>query len=69
MTRMRPSPDINAPGVNPAFLNVQNSFLPAPGFEPFFFLRIDMDKLEPSEWEELAPPDFSLSEGLSTDRL
>jgi tetratricopeptide (TPR) repeat protein len=65
MVRMRPSADITAPGVNPAYLNVQNSLRPIPGYEPQFFLRIDKDILEPSPWEELAPPAYRLSEGLS----
>jgi len=68
MIRMRPSPDINAPGVNPAYLNVQNSLHPIPGYEHQFFLRIDKDVLEPSAWEELAPPGFHLSEGIHTGR-
>jgi hypothetical protein len=65
---MRPSPDINAPGVNPAYLNVQNNLHPVPGYEPLVFLRIDKDMLEPSPWEELAPPGYSLSEGIHTGR-
>ena len=68
MIRMRPSPEIAAPGINPAYLNVQNSLHPAPGYEPQFFLRIDKDILEPSEWEDLAPPGYRLSEGIYTGR-
>jgi tetratricopeptide (TPR) repeat protein len=68
MIRMRPSPDITAPGVNPAYLNIQNSLHPIPGYEPQFFLRIDKDILEPSPWEELAPPAYRLSEGLAVER-
>jgi tetratricopeptide (TPR) repeat protein len=68
MVRLRPSPDIIAPGINPAYINVQNSLYPVPGFEPYFFLRIDRDVLEPSIWEELAPQGYRLSEGLSTGR-
>ncbi|AEF82509.1 tetratricopeptide repeat domain protein [Leadbettera azotonutricia ZAS-9] len=68
MVRMRPSPEITAPGVNPAYLNVQNSLHPVPDYEPQFFLRIDKDVLEPSPWEGLAPPAFHLSEGLSSGR-
>ena len=68
MIRMRPSPDISAPGVNPAYLNVQNSLHPVAGFEPQFFLRIDRDILEPSHWEDLSPPGYRLSEGIHTGR-
>jgi tetratricopeptide (TPR) repeat protein len=68
MIRMRPSPDITAPGINPAYLNIQNSLYPVPGFEPQFFMRIDKDILEPSAWEKLAPPGFRLSEGLAAGR-
>jgi hypothetical protein len=65
---MRPSPDIAAPGVNPAYLNVQNSLHPIPGYEPQFFLRIDKDILEPSSWEEMAPPGYRISQGIHTGR-
>jgi len=68
MIRMRPSPDITAPSVNPAYLNVQNSLRPVPGYEHQFFLRIDKDVLEPSSWEDLAPSGFRLSEGIHTGR-
>jgi hypothetical protein len=68
MVRMRPSPEITAPGVNPAYLNVQNSLRPVPDYEPQFFLRIDRDVLEPSPWEDLVPPAFYLSEGLASGR-
>ena len=68
MLRMKPSPEINAPGINPAFLNIQNSLRPIPGYEAKFFLRIDKDIVEPSAWEELAPPGFRLSEGIYTGR-
>jgi len=68
MIRMRPSPDITAPSVNPAYLNVQNSLRPIPGYEHQFFLRIDKDVLEPSSWEDLAPSGFRLSEGIHTGR-
>ncbi|MCL2070079.1 MAG: tetratricopeptide repeat protein [Treponema sp.] len=66
--RMRPAPDLFAPGINPAYLNIQNNLYPVRGFEPHFFLRIDRDALEPSQWEELAPPGFRLSEGLHSGR-
>ena len=68
MMRMRPSSEISAPGINPAYLNVQNSLHPVPGYEPHFFLRIDKDMNEPSVWEELAPPGYRLSEGIYTGR-
>jgi len=68
MIRMRPSPDITAPGVNPAYLNVQNSLRPIPGYEHQFFLRVDRDVLEPSIWEDIAPSGFRLSEGIHTGR-
>jgi tetratricopeptide (TPR) repeat protein len=68
MIRMRPSPDIMAPGVNPAYLNIQNTLYPIPGYEHQFFLRVDRDVLEPSLWEDLAPPGFRLSEGIHTGR-
>jgi len=68
MIRMRPSPDIMAPGVNPAYLNVQNTLHPIPDYEHQFFLRVDRDVLEPSLWEDLAPPGFRLSEGIHTGR-
>jgi tetratricopeptide (TPR) repeat protein len=63
MVRMRPSPEINAPGVNPAYLNIQNMLYPVPGYERQFFMRIDKDILEPSAWEELSPAVYRLSEG------
>ena len=68
MMRMRPSPEISAPGINPAFLNVQNSLRPVPGYEPQFFLRIDKDALEASRWKDLSPAGFRLSEGIHTGR-
>jgi tetratricopeptide (TPR) repeat protein len=63
MIRMRPSPEINAPGVNPAYLNIQNMLYPVPGYERQFFMRIDKDILEPSAWEQLSPAVSRLSEG------
>jgi len=68
MERLRPSPDIIAPGVNPAYLNVQNSLYPIQGYEPLFFMRIDKDLLEPSLWDEIAPPGFRMAEGISAGR-
>jgi tetratricopeptide (TPR) repeat protein len=64
MTRLGPLPGQSGPGVNPAYLNVQNALHPVPGYEPQFFYRIDKDVLEPSAWEELAPTATPLSEGL-----
>jgi len=64
MMRMRPSPDITAPGINPAYLNIQNSLRPVPGYEPQFFIRIDKDIMDSSSWEDLAPPGYRLSEGI-----
>jgi tetratricopeptide (TPR) repeat protein len=68
LVRMRPSPEITAPGVNPAYLNVQNSLHPVPDYEYQFFLRIDKDVLEPSPWEDLVPPAFQLTQGLAAGR-
>ena len=68
MIRMRPSPDISGPSVNPAFLNIQNSLRPVSDYQSQIFLRIDKDMLEPSTWDDLAPPGYSLSEGIYTGR-
>ena len=68
LIRMRPSPDIFAPGINPAFLNIHHSLNPVPGNEPLFFRRIDMDMFEFSEWEILAPPGYRLSAGVGLAR-
>jgi outer membrane protein assembly factor BamD (BamD/ComL family) len=68
MNRLGPLPGNAGPGVNPAYLNVQNSLHPVPGYEPQFFYRIDKDVLEPSAWEELAPPQYRLFEGLAANR-
>ena len=68
MIRIRSSPYITVPGVNPAFLNVLNSLRLIPGYQAHFFLRIDRDVFEPSAWESLAPPGFRLSEGIYTGR-
>jgi tetratricopeptide (TPR) repeat protein len=70
MLRMRPAPDLSAPGINPAYLNVQNSIRPLPDYEPWFFRTIDKDVLEPSNWERLAPADERrrLAEGVFGDR-
>jgi tetratricopeptide (TPR) repeat protein len=68
MIRMRPSPEISAPGINPAYLNVQNSLHPLAAYEPQFFLRIDKDVLEPSPWNDIAPSGYRISEGIHTGR-
>jgi tetratricopeptide (TPR) repeat protein len=68
MIRLRPSPDLAAPGINPAYINIHNSLYPIPEFDSQFFLRIDRDILEPSSWEKIAPQDYTLSEGISTGR-
>ena len=68
MIRMRPSPDIYAPGVSPAFLNIRNNLNPLPGHQPLFFMRIDMDMFEFSQWEMIAPPGYMLSAGVGLAR-
>jgi tetratricopeptide (TPR) repeat protein len=65
MMRMLPAPGISAPGVNPAYLNIQNSLHPAAEYEHQFFLYIDKDVLEPSFWDELYPAGYTLSQGAS----
>jgi tetratricopeptide (TPR) repeat protein len=60
MARMRPT-ELYGPGVNLGFLNSQNILHPVPGYEPQIFIQIDKDVLEPSAWEDLAPPEFRLS--------
>jgi tetratricopeptide (TPR) repeat protein len=67
MNRLGPLPGEAGPGVNPAYLNIQNSLHPELGYEPQFFYRIDKDVLEPSIWEELVSPQYHLSEGLTTN--
>ncbi|MDR2019695.1 MAG: tetratricopeptide repeat protein [Treponema sp.] len=61
MARMRPT-ELYGPGVNLGFLNSQNILYPVPGYEPQIFIQIDKDALEPSAWEDLAPPEFRLSQ-------
>jgi tetratricopeptide (TPR) repeat protein len=63
MTRLLPAPGVYGPGINPAYLNVQNSLYPVRNYEYYFFLPIDRDVLEPSPWEELAPLTYRLSQG------
>ena len=53
MIRIRSSPYITVPGVNPAFLNVLNSLRLIPGYQAHFFLRIDRDVFEPSAGKAL----------------
>jgi tetratricopeptide (TPR) repeat protein len=65
MMRMLPAPGINAPGVNPAYLNIRNSLHPAAEYEHQFFLYIDKDVQEPSLWDELYPAGYTLSQGAS----
>jgi tetratricopeptide (TPR) repeat protein len=55
MIRLRPSDDLNTPGINLGFLNANNGLHSAGNYVPEIFIRIDKDVLEPSHWEELAP--------------
>jgi tetratricopeptide (TPR) repeat protein len=64
MTRMRPIRDLYGPGVNLAYLNAQNILHPIPGYDQQIFMRIDRDMQEPSDWENLVPRDYRLSENL-----
>jgi tetratricopeptide (TPR) repeat protein len=48
--------ELSSPGVSPASLNSRNALYPQPGYEPQLYSRLDKDVLEPSAWEELAPP-------------
>ncbi|MDR2403556.1 MAG: tetratricopeptide repeat protein [Spirochaetaceae bacterium] len=57
--------EFSSPGMNLAYINSRNTLNPVPGFEPQIYIRIDKDVLEPSPWEELAPPGYHLSEQLS----
>ncbi|MDR1104801.1 MAG: tetratricopeptide repeat protein, partial [Treponema sp.] len=61
MIRLLPLPGLYGPGINPAYLNVRNSLYPVRDYEYYFFLPIDRDVLEPSEWETLAPVNSRLS--------
>jgi tetratricopeptide (TPR) repeat protein len=67
MSRLRPTGDLYGPGVNLAFINVQNILRTQPGYEPQIFMRIDRDMLEPSDWEALVPRDYRLSENLLSE--
>jgi tetratricopeptide (TPR) repeat protein len=66
MTRSRPIRDLYGPGINLAYLNVQNILNPASGYDQQIFMRIDRDLPEPSVWENLVPRDYRLSENLYT---
>ncbi|MDR1419540.1 MAG: tetratricopeptide repeat protein [Treponema sp.] len=61
MIRLLPLPGLYGPGVNPAYLNVRNSLYPVRDYEYYFFLPVDRDVLEPSDWETLSPPGYRLS--------
>jgi hypothetical protein len=65
MMRMRPFRDLYGPGVNLAYLNVQNILHPEPAYDQQIFMRIDKDVLEPSPWEQLIPRDYRLSDQLT----
>jgi tetratricopeptide (TPR) repeat protein len=64
MVRLQPGGNINAPGVNPAYLNIQNNLYPVPGYQPQFFMRIDKDVTDKSPWDNVVPSRYSLSEGV-----
>jgi hypothetical protein len=48
--------------VNLAYLNSRDSLHPEPGYEPQIYIQIDRDLLEPSEWENLVPQNFRLTD-------
>jgi tetratricopeptide (TPR) repeat protein len=54
--------DLSSPGMNLAFLNSRNTLYPEPGYEPQIYIEIDKDVPEPSDWEELVPEDFRLTD-------
>jgi tetratricopeptide (TPR) repeat protein len=64
MTRLRPLRDLYGPGINLAYLNIQNILNPSPGYDQQIFMRIDRDMQEPSDWENLVSRDYRLSENL-----
>jgi tetratricopeptide (TPR) repeat protein len=66
MTRLRPLRDLYGPGINLAYLNVQNILNPTSDYDQQIFMRIDRDLPEPSVWENLVPRDYRLSENLYT---
>jgi tetratricopeptide (TPR) repeat protein len=49
------------PGINLAYLNSRNLLYPRTGYRPELYRRIDKDVLEPSVWEEIAPPLYGIS--------
>jgi tetratricopeptide (TPR) repeat protein len=53
--------ELSSPGVNLAYLNSRNALYPQPDYEPQLYGKIDKDVLEPSVWEELAPPGYRIS--------
>jgi tetratricopeptide (TPR) repeat protein len=57
--------ELSTPGINLAYLNSRNLLYPQEGYEPLLFRHIDKDVLEPSEWEDLAPAAFRLSDQLA----
>ncbi|GHU12266.1 hypothetical protein FACS1894161_0120 [Spirochaetia bacterium] len=67
MTRMRPIRDLYGPGVNLAYLNSQSIIHSIPSYDQQIFMRIDRDMPEPSDWENLVPRDYRLSENLYTE--
>jgi tetratricopeptide (TPR) repeat protein len=54
--------DLSTPGVNLAFLNSRNTLYPEPDYEPQLYIQIDRDLPEPSDWEELVPQNFRLTD-------
>jgi hypothetical protein len=48
--------------VNLAFLNSRNTLYPEPDYEPQIYIQIDRDLPEPSDWEELVPQNFRLTD-------
>jgi tetratricopeptide (TPR) repeat protein len=54
--------DLSSPGINLAFLNSRNTLYPEPDYEPQIYIQIDRDLPEPSEWEDLVPRNFRLTD-------
>jgi tetratricopeptide (TPR) repeat protein len=69
MVRLLPAPGVYGPGVNPPYLNIQNSLHPVSDYERHFFLPIDKDVLEPSPWENLAPLNARLPRGVEPEEV
>jgi tetratricopeptide (TPR) repeat protein len=69
MIRRRVVVDPAAPVASLPYLNSQKLLSPEQGYDPQIFVPIDKDVLEPSAWENLAPPGIRLSDAitLSTD--